>query len=172
MNPSPTPAPPTRGSLGRLLAVLLVIVLVILVIAIDMKRRAAEHQLKTLTMKLQELTGGNPSTNKEAARRVTDAVRKLYALPEGIEPTVATIVDVTALRKQNHFYDKAENGYHLVITTDRAILYDPARNMIVDVVPVSIQPPAQAGNPPTPPAAAPTAPAAKPPAQPTSAGQR
>ncbi len=71
---------------------------------------------------------------------IVDAVGKLYALPPGIDPTVATIVDVDALRKTNTFYAKAENGDTLVVTADRAILYDPKKKIILDVVPVQIQP--------------------------------
>lgn len=51
---------------------------------------------------------------------------------------VATIVDIESLRAGNEFYAQADNGDHLVITRNRAILYDPDRNIIVDVVPVSI----------------------------------
>ena len=35
---------------------------------------------------------------------------------------------------------KAENGDHLVVTPERAILYDPDEDVILDVVPVQVQP--------------------------------
>ena len=57
-----------------------------------------------------------------------------------VEPTVATIVNVEELRKNNAFYNKAENGDHLVVTTERAILYDPDEDIILDVIPVQLQP--------------------------------
>ena len=61
-----------------------------------------------------------------------------------IQPTVATIVDVNALRARNDFYKNAKNGDYLIVTPNRAILYDPNRDMIIDVVPVQLQTPAAA----------------------------
>ncbi len=42
------------------------------------------------------------------------------------------------MRKTNDFYKKAKNGDNLIITQERAILYDPERSVIIDVVPVTI----------------------------------
>lgn len=123
------------------LSVIAIIALVILVVVIDMRRRTAENQLEQVSMRLEQVTGGgNQAQNKETAMRIVADVRRLYALPEDVEPTVATIVDVNELRKRNAFYNKAENGDYLIVTTDRAILYDADKNIILDVVPVQIQP--------------------------------
>jgi hypothetical protein len=135
-----------RSSKSKSLGLLLVIALIALIFIIDMKRRAAEAQLQQLSMQLEQVTGGNQQQNREAAREIVEKVRELYALPEGIEPTVATIVDVNVLRQRNAFYEKAKNGDHLIVTNDRAILYDPVRNMIIDVVPVQIQAAADTGS--------------------------
>ena len=71
---------------------------------------------------------------------VVERLRKHIQLSTDVEPTVATIVNVEELRKRNPFYNKAENGDHLVVTTDRAILYDPDHDIILDVIPVQLQP--------------------------------
>ncbi len=153
-----------NGSLAKTLAIIIVIALLALVFTIDAKRRAAEAQLKQLTMKVEQLTKG-PQENVEEAKAIVDKVKKIFLVPDGIEPTVATIVKIEELRKQNPFYNKAKNGDHLVVTSDRAILYDPVANRIIDVVPVQIQPTDQQG-------AAQQKPAAQQPAQQKPAAQQ
>lgn len=124
------------------LLALLVIILAVLVIIIDGKRREAEQRLSELMVQTGQDVQ-NQEQNRERAQQIVDNVKKLFALPEEDgEPTVAAIVDVEQLRKQNAFYNKAENGDYLVITTTRAVIYDPENNMILDVAPVQIQQPA------------------------------
>lgn len=118
---------------------LVVIALIALSFMLDMRRRAAQEQLEQLTVRMEQLTG-NTEQSREAAKQIIDRVRKLIDIPTDIEPTVATIVDVDTLRTRNAFYNKAENGDHLIVTIDRAILYDPDANIILDVVPVQITP--------------------------------
>ena len=119
----------------------LVVVLAVLVVVIDGKRRTAEDQLAQLMVQTGQDTG-NAEANKERAREIIDQVKRHFQLPEeGGEPTVAAIVDVTQLRKQNAFYNKAENGDYLIITTTRAVIYDPEGDRILDIAPVQIQQP-------------------------------
>ena len=110
---------------------------------LETRRQEAQTQLERLTVRLEQLQGGN-SQNREAAQKVIERVKKHMVISTDIEPTVATIVKVEELRKKNPFYSKAENGDHLVVTTDRAILYDPDKDIILDVVPVQLQPAAPA----------------------------
>lgn len=125
---------------GRVLLATVVLVLLALIGALEYRRRAAQGQLEDLSVKLEQLQTGNTRQNKEAALRIVERVGKLIRIPEGEDPTVATIVDVETLRERNPFYENAENGDHLVVTSERAILYDPDEDRIVDVVPVQIQP--------------------------------
>lgn len=129
----------------KFIVAVMVIALLGLVLFLDQRRRAAEEQLTQLSVKIDQLTG-NSEKNKETAARVVRSVGKLFLLPEGIDPTVAAIVNVDALRSRNPFYKKAENGDYLVVTPERAILYDPDKNIILDVAPVQIRP-AQPGAP-------------------------
>lgn len=130
---------PTSKSSGKALFAIALIALVALVLVLDMQRREAEKQLKNLSVRLEQLQTGNTQQNREAADRIIREVRKLIAIPEDVEPTVATIIDVETLRERNPFYSKAENGNHLVVTAERAILYDSNKKIILDVVPVQVQ---------------------------------
>ncbi|PIQ76892.1 hypothetical protein COU78_03880 [Candidatus Peregrinibacteria bacterium CG10_big_fil_rev_8_21_14_0_10_49_24] len=115
------------------------IALIALVLVLDMQRREAEKQLKNLSVRLEQLNTGDAQQNREVADRIIREVRKLISIPEDVEPTVATIIDVEALRDRNPFYQKASNGNHLIVTAERAILYDSEKNIILDVVPVQVQ---------------------------------
>ena len=127
-----------RKSRTRPLTAVILVALVVLLLIVDMKRRAAEQQLKQLSIRLEQLNG-NQAQNRDAAKQIVERVRKLYDIPADLEPTVATIVDVDALRQRNAFYNKAKNGDYLIVTTERAILYDAQKDIILDVVPVQIQ---------------------------------
>lgn len=120
----------------------LLIALVVLLVVIDTQRRNAQKELQNLTVRMEQLQGGNSQENKERAKAVVEKVKTHIMIPGDIEPTVATIVDVEALRAQNAFYNKAENGDFLLVTPTRAILYDPNKDLIIDVVPVQVQQPA------------------------------
>lgn len=123
---------------------ILLIALVVLVVVLDTQRRRAQTELHNLTVRLEQLQGNN-AANQEKAKNVVLRVKKLMDIDTSVEPTVATIVDVEKLREQNPFYNKAENGDYLVVTQTRAILYREEENLILDVVPVQIEPQAPAG---------------------------
>ena len=127
-----------RGG-GKLFSILILIGLIALIIALDMRRRDAEKKLMELTMQVEQQQGGNQAQNQEVAKQVVEKVRRLFVISADADPTVATIVDVNQLRARNAFYNKAKNGDHLIVTSDRAILYDPVADKIIDVVPVQIQ---------------------------------
>lgn len=107
-----------------------------LVLLLQQNRKYAE-KIHELSLQLDQSA---PEQDPAAAQRIIEEVRGLITIPEGIEPTVATIVDVEALRARNPFYNSAENGDHLIVTPTRAILYDPDAKQILDVVPVQITP--------------------------------
>jgi len=133
-----TPGLAPKPSKKKMLVTVVVIVLVALVVVLDIQRRAAQTQLENLTVQLEQLQG-NTQQNREVAQRIVRQVRRLITIPEDVEPTVATIVDIDTLRDRNPFYEKANNGDYLVVTAERAILYDADENIIIDVVPVQVQ---------------------------------
>lgn len=71
--------------------------------------------------------------------KIIAAVGMHYALTGG-PYEVRRLQDVATLAEQDPFYKQAEDGDYLVITTQRAILYDSDRDRIVDVVPVQRKP--------------------------------
>lgn len=87
----------------------------------------------------QELLN-NPSLLSELqVQDITAKVGKLMDLPSDEFPTVATVSDISKLKNQP-FFKNAKNGDQVLIFTKAkiAILYDPARNKIVTVAPLTI----------------------------------
>jgi len=130
----------------KLLTILLIVGLAILAVAFYKRSVTLATELQKLTVMNEQLqTGNNPESIAEA-KAIIDKVRKHIEIPSDIEPTVATIVDVDALKSRNDFYKLAKNGDHLIVTPTRAILYDPDKDVILDVVPVQLQAPAAASS--------------------------
>lgn len=132
-----------KAGIRTILVVALVVALALFSYMNYTKRMQLAKELQQSTQQLEQLKSGDNPQNVEAAKQIVDRVRKLITIPNDVDPTVATIVDVNALKSKNEFYKNAKNGDHLIITPTRAILYDPQKNIIIDVVPVQLQAPAQ-----------------------------
>ena len=133
----------------NILLIVAVIVVGVLFARAEMQRRAAEQNLKKTAEELQQAKAATQNNGQEAANAILAKVRTLMDVPADPAPTVATITDVDSLRKTNDFYKKASNGDNIIVTQDRAILYDPVKNIIIDVVPVTITSPSPSVSPET-----------------------
>jgi hypothetical protein len=69
---------------------------------------------------------------------IINEVGRLVILPQGEVPTIATITDLSKLKGQP-FFDNAKVGDKVLIYTkaQKAILYDPASDKIVEIAPLS-----------------------------------
>lgn len=67
-----------------------------------------------------------------------DEVAKLIILPKGEDPTIASVTDPDKLKSQP-FFASAKQGYKVLVYTkaQKAILYDPSGNKIVEVAPIN-----------------------------------
>lgn len=85
-----------------------------------------------------------PEGQVEASQRLVaetlKAIGELILLPEGEEtPFVFTIQNAEQLAAQEPFYNKANDGDRLIVFSDRAIIYNPTDNILVNVGPVTFQ---------------------------------
>ena len=71
--------------------------------------------------------------------QIVTRVGELIVLPEGENPTIATVSDPERLRDQP-FFAKAKVGDQVLIYTNahKAILYDPKQHKILEVAPLNI----------------------------------
>jgi hypothetical protein len=86
-----------------------------------------------------ELKANPQKSAQDEAQALIKKVSKLIILPEGETPTVATVSDPEKLKDQP-FFAKAKVGDKVLIypNSQKAILYDPANDIIVEVAPVNI----------------------------------
>lgn len=99
----------------------------------------------------QNVSGTPPSQKaaQEEVKKLVSEVGKLIDLPQGEDPTVATVTDVTKLQAQP-FFQKAKNGDKVLIYSGakKAILYDPAAKKVIDIAPINVgSPSAQVASP-------------------------
>lgn len=75
----------------------------------------------------------------EQVQKITAEVEKLIELPQGEDPTVATVTDTTKLKDQP-FFQKAKNGDKVLIYTNarKAILYDPVARKVIDMTYITL----------------------------------
>lgn len=86
------------------------------------------------------LGGANSKVASEnELKEVVEKVGKLMVLPEGETPTLATVADPEKLKDQK-FFINAKTGDKVLIyaNSQKAILYNPASNKIVEVAPVNL----------------------------------
>lgn len=83
----------------------------------------------------------NPGKIEEETEDLITAVGELIVLPEGEEPTIATVTDPSKLRDQV-FFSNAKTGDKVLIYTKarKAILYDPKANKLLEVAPLTVEP--------------------------------
>lgn len=119
--------------------VLLLIAALAFAVWAERERREVEKKLSSTNQRFEELMKNPQAVGEQVNKDVLAKVQKHFFLSDTSKAAVATITDVDAMKKENHFFDSAENGDNLIITETRAILYSPKKDVVVDVVPVSPQ---------------------------------
>lgn len=71
-------------------------------------------------------------------KETVERVGKLIALPEGEQPTVATVSDPAKLKDQA-FFAKTQTGDKVLIYTKakKAYLYRPSKDLLIEVAPIT-----------------------------------
>ena len=96
------------------------------------RAQVLQRQIDTLQQDPQKVA-------QEEAQGLVERVGRLIILPEGEEPTIATVSDPQKLQGQS-FFANAKVGDKVLIYTNakKAILYDPVEDRIIEVAPVNI----------------------------------
>jgi len=70
-------------------------------------------------------------------KKTIESISKYMQLPQGEEPSIATILDITKLKDQK-FFENAQNGDKIIIynSARKAILWRPTTNKIIEVAPL------------------------------------
>lgn len=145
--------PPTK----HLLAALLLVLCACLVVAFTWL--FVNYKQATAQVALLSTPEGQMQLQEEEVSEILAAVSGHMLLPAEQNPVVATIVNAESLATEQAFYANAEDGDMLLVYQEKAIIYSPTRDLIVNVGPVLIEPPAEQANAQTPPVPTRTAPA-------------
>ncbi|MCX6744980.1 MAG: hypothetical protein NTX82_05635 [Candidatus Parcubacteria bacterium] len=116
-----------------------IIVIVLVIVALGAGIYYALDQMgyvKAMRLALQYQK--QTALNKEDAA-ILNQLKKIMVLPDDINPTMANITDIEALKKsQPGFFATASNGQKLIIYPDQAIIFDQKSGKIVKVGPVQV----------------------------------
>ena len=112
------------------------LVIFILIIAVGfgwyfMKYQEAQQRIDDLLS-----AGVGQKLSEEEITNLIDKVGKLVLLPEGEIPTVVVIEDAIALAEQQPFFKGASDGDKILIYSEKAFIYNPEKNILVNVGPV------------------------------------
>ncbi len=88
---------------------------------------------------LAEFKANPQKSAQDEVQALIGKVSQLIILPEGETPTIATVSDPEKLKDQP-FFAKAKVGDKVLIypNSQKAILYDPVKDIIVEVAPINI----------------------------------
>lgn len=78
------------------------------------------------------------TNQKKETQDLLGKVAKLYLIPPGEEPTVATVSDPEKLKSQAFFSLSQKNDKVLIFTkAGRAVLYRPSIDKIIEIAPIN-----------------------------------
>ena len=122
----------------NIILIVIIIFAVGLIVRSEQSRRSAVQQMEDTLRQLEEIKAASQRSGDDVANEVLEKVNVLINIPLDPKPTVAKITDINRLKEANEFFGAAENDDYLILTGDRAILYDPDRNIVLDMAPFRI----------------------------------
>lgn len=107
-------------------------------------------QSRQLRQQVEELKKNPQQAAQDEVKTLVESVGRIVVLPEGENPTVASITDREKL-KDVPFFTKAENGDKVLIYVNarKAFLYRPSTSKLIEVATINLQPRADASFAPT-----------------------
>lgn len=112
----------------------LVIFVIILLVAVAGASSYMFYQAQQKVVELSTMKGQQALAQKEVDMLLSE-VKRHMVLPEKEKPTVATVTDAKSLKKNQPFFEKAENGDKVIVYVGakKAIIYNPTKDIIVNV---------------------------------------
>lgn len=87
-----------------------------------------------------DLFGTTQDAQAKEVARVLRSVSAHIMLPDGQEPAILTVENPEELAKDQQFFAGASKGDKLIIYPNRAILYNPTKDILINVGPVYFNP--------------------------------
>lgn len=112
----------------------LILIIVVVLIGVASWSSYSYWQAKKQISKLSTVEGQQQLAEQEV-NTILAQIKKRMILPDDETPTVATVNDVETLKKDQPFFEKAQNGDKVIIyvKAKKAIVYRPQEDLIVNV---------------------------------------
>lgn len=117
------------------------IIIKIIVIILILAGIGGTYYFYTQNKKSQALLKDPAAAQEAETKEILKKISEFMILPTDEEPNVATVLDINQLKDQP-FFAQAQNGDKVIIYTkaDKAILYRPGTNKIVNISSVALEP--------------------------------
>lgn len=121
-----------RKNRRKIILGILVLIIVIFLISF-VKTQRELTKLRT--------SAGQQEIVREEIEKIVEQVKKHILIPEGEVPTMATVVNAQELIAEQPFYSGAQDGDKVLLYLEiqRAIIYSPERDIIVNVGPLVLE---------------------------------
>lgn len=129
---------PNKKKAWNIILIVVIVFTIGLFIWSEQNRRSTVQQLEITVRQLEEIKATSQRSGEEVANEILEKVNDLIDIPLDPKPTVAKITDINRLKEANEFFGAAENDDYLILTGNRAILYDPDRHIVLDMAPFKI----------------------------------
>lgn len=92
-----------------------------------------------LKSKVDKLSTGSSASSANDIKELTAEISKVYELPTGETPTLATVSDASKVKNQA-FFKNAQNGDKVLLYSKagQAVLYRPSIKKIIAIAPVDL----------------------------------
>ncbi len=87
---------------------------------------------------VKRLQANLPAPTTDELKELVAKVGRLVVLPEGEDPTLATVADPELLKDQP-FFARAKKGDKVLVynQAQKALLYDPVADKIIEIAPIT-----------------------------------
>lgn len=140
---TPVPAPASKPEVVKVnMKRVKIIIGILLTVIIIVAAVALQLYFKSRSLNSEPNSAAAIQANKAELAKLVEVVGKLIVLPQDEEPTLATVSDPEKLKDQA-FFKNAVLGDKVLIYSraQKAILYSPSKNKIIEVAPINLTAP-------------------------------
>ncbi len=114
-----------------------ILIILIVLCAIGYYMYSLQKDSKTIS----GAQGSAVGNNKEEAKDLANKVSKLVLVDTSVVPDIVTITDASTMIKQQPVFSGVINGDKILvyIKEKRAIVFSPSRNVVVNILPITMQ---------------------------------
>jgi hypothetical protein len=112
---------------------------VFIILILGLYAYALIHERDDLKQKIVDLQKDPAILARQQQQELMNKIGDLIELPKNETPTIADVTDVEQARKQDQFYQDAQNGDKVLfyVKAGKAILYRPSTKKVITTAPIN-----------------------------------